>query len=130
MPRLMGVLQMNLLIELPHGIVEIICAYSKRKVTPEEACGDYLFCYELVDADICLKPTHMYLHHVQLQLYIAVDEYHWCNFCIVTCKRIAVQCIKPDHNWQKKHIPELESYFDDYIIPELASPQHKPSYYL
>ena len=98
-------------------------------MTPEEACGDSLFCCELVDADICLKPTHMYFHQVQLQLYVGADEYHWCDFCIFTCKGIAVQRIKPDHDWQKKHIPELESYFDDYILPELASPQHKPSYY-
>ena len=87
---------------LSYGMVEIKCPYSKREMTPEEACGDSLFCCELVDADIC----------------------------IFTCKGIAVQRIKPDHDWQKKHIPELESYFDDYIFPELASPQHKPNYYL
>ena len=116
--------------ELPHGIVEIKCPYSKCEMTPEEACSDSLFCCELVDAGIRLKATHMYFHQVQLQLYVGADEYHWCDFCIFTCKGISVQRIKPDHDWQKKHIPELESYFDDYILPELASPQHKPSYYL
>ena len=46
--------------KLPHGIVEIKCPYPKREMMPEEACGDSVFCCELVDADICLKPTHVF----------------------------------------------------------------------
>ena len=45
-------------------------------------------------------------------------------------KGLSVQHIQPNPEWQKKHIPKLESYFDDYILPEFASPQHKPNYYL
>ena len=83
-----------------------------------------------MDSEVPLKPTHSYYHQVQLQLYVGADLYHWCDFCIFTCKGLSVQRILPDRMWQEKYISELESFFDDYIVPELVCPQHKPKYIL
>lgn len=116
--------------ERTNGIIEIKCPYSKREMTPEEACTDPNFCSELIESKVCLKTTHSYYHQVQLQLYVGVDLYYWCDFCIYTCKGLSVQRISPDHEWQRKCIPELESYFDNHIVPELVCPQYKPKYIL
>ena len=75
----------------PDSIIEVKCPYSKREVTPEEACNDPNFFCELVDSQVQLKLTHAYYHQVQLQLYVGTDLYHWCDFCIYTCKGLSMQ---------------------------------------
>ena len=112
------------------GIIEVKCPYSKREMTPKEACADPNFCCKLIDSKVCLKTDHLYYHQVQLQLYVGSDLYDWCDFCIYTCRGLSVQRISPDLEWQRKCIPELESYFDYHIVPELVCPQYKPKYIL
>ena len=112
------------------GIAEFKCPYSKRCVTPEEACKDHSFCSVLQDGKIQLKREHTYYHQVQLQLYVAFDLCHWCDFCIYTTKGIAVQRVFPDEVWKKNNCDLLDSYFFDIILPEMVNPQHKPSYIL
>ena len=79
----------------PDGILEIKCPYSKRDVEPEEACKDPAFYCEIQDSRICLKSSHTYYHQVQLQLFVGSDMYGWCDFCIFTCKGLAVTRIFP-----------------------------------
>ena len=116
--------------EQPCGIIEIKCPYSKREMTPQEACIDPSFYCKLVDSKVCLNTTHSYYHQVQLQLYVGADLYFWCDFCVYTCKGFSVQRNSPDREWQEKYIPELESYFDQYIVPELICSKYKPGYIL
>ena len=68
-----------------YGIIEVKCPYSKRDMTPEQACMDPNFCCGLVESKVCLKNNHSYYHQVQLQLYVGSDLYDWCDFCIYTC---------------------------------------------
>ena len=68
--------------ELPHGIVEIKCPYSKREMMPEEVCGDSLFRCEVVDADICLKPTH-----------ICISIKFSCSYTLVRMNTIGVTSV-------------------------------------
>ena len=74
----------------PNGIVEIKCPYSKRDVTPEEACKDINFYCEFKDSCVTLKPNHSYYHQVQLQLYVGSDLYKWCDFCVYTTKGLSI----------------------------------------
>ena len=60
--------------ELPHGIVEIKCPYSKREMTPEEACGNSLFCCELVDADNYLKLPRIYSFKFSCSYYLVYTD--------------------------------------------------------
>ena len=52
---------------------------------------------------------------------------HWCDFCIYTLKG-ATERIWLDTDWCNTHIPELESYYDTYMIPEIISGNLKPSF--
>ena len=99
-------------------------------MTPEEACYDSKFCSHFKDRKIILKQTHPYYHEVQLQLYVGLDIYSWCNFCIYTCKGFSVQHILPNTEWQKSKILELEDFFDCFMLPELVCPKYKPRYIL
>ena len=111
------------------GIAEFKCPYTKLGVTPEEACEDSNFCCTMVNGRIQLKREHQYYHQVQLQLFIASDLCHWCDFCIYTTKGVTVERIFPDSLWRQKNCPVLENYFFDFMLSELVYPQHKPSYF-
>ena len=104
--------------------------YSKCEMTPEEGCNDPNFYCELVDSQLQLKLTHAYYHQVQLQLYVGTDLYHWCDFCIYTCKGLSVQRIHQNSTWQEKCIPKLESFYDECILPKLLLGKYKPRYIL
>lgn len=41
--------------EKPHGLIEITCPYSKREMTPEEACTDPNFCCEPIESKVSIK---------------------------------------------------------------------------
>ena len=108
--------------ELTEGIAEFKCPYSKREVLPVEACSDSNFYCHYKDGSFCLKDTDEYYHQVQLQLYVRMDLYYWCDFCVFTLKGVEVQRIWLDTSWCNKYIPELESYFDAYMLPEILHP--------
>ena len=75
---------------LPDGIAEFKCPFSKKEVTPCEACNDLNF-YCFYDNSLHRKKSHQYYHQVQLQLFVGVDKYDWCNFCVYTPKGIEVE---------------------------------------
>ena len=104
------------------------CPFSKKDVTPREACEDETFYYTYLGGSF--QRNHHYYHQVQLQLYVGMDLYSWCDFCVFTLKGIEVERIYLDVDWCNIHITELESYFDAYMLPEIVSPTHKPSYVL
>ena len=67
---------------------------------------------------------------MQLQLYVSSDKYSFCDFCVYTPVDVAVERIYQCKEWERKHIPELEEYFDTHMLPEIVDPFYKPSYYL
>ena len=115
----------------PLGLIAVKCPYTKREMTPMEACKDpNFYCKVINDRDICLKPNYRYYHQVQLQFYAGSGTYHWCDFCIYTKKGISVQRISPNFEWQRVCIPELESFFDSYVALELVLSLFKPRHIL
>ena len=76
---------------LSNGIVEFKCPYTKRNEHPLVACDDPNFYCTRVGNSICLNKNHSYYHQVLLQLYVGMDMYSWCDFCIFTLKGVAVQ---------------------------------------
>ena len=117
-------------VDLPDGIAEFKCPLTKKDLSPSEACKDPNFFCTMVDNTLHLKCSHAYYHQVQLQLFVGMDMYNWCDFCVYTQKGLALERIWLDTEWCNHHIPELESYFDAYMLPEIVSPTCKPSYIL
>ena len=116
--------------ELPQGIAEFKCPYSKRDVMPQKTCKDpNFFCFHDSNG-LHLKKSHCYYHQVQMQLFVGTDLYDWCDFCVYTPKGIAVERISLDIEWCDVGIAELDSYYDAHILPEILAPMYKPSYVL
>ena len=111
--------------DFPDGIAEFKCPYAKREMTPREACQDPSF-YCFYDDGLHLKHSHQ----VQFQLFVGMDLYDWCDFCVYTPKGTEVERIWLDTEWYEKSIAKLDSYYDAHILPEILSPLHKPSYVL
>ena len=112
---------------ITNGIAEFKCPYSKQ---PQEACKDPSFFCELVNGTFKLKCDHHYYHQVQCQLYVSSDMFSWCDFCVYTPVDVAVERIYPRKEWQSTCIPELEDYYDRYMLSEIVAPLFKPSYIL
>lgn len=92
------------------AIAELKCPYTKLGISPEESYEDTNFCCALVNGKVQLKRKHIYYDQVQLQLYVASDLCHWCDFCVYTTKSVVVERIFPDTSWQKKNCPTLDTY--------------------
>ena len=114
------------------GLLEVKCPYTKRDVSPKEACKDPNFYYYIADdGKFTLKKCHQYCDQVQLQLYISSDLHEWCDFCVYTTKGLMIKCINSDNEWVNRVIPQLNDYFEcEMLLPEIVYPLYKPSYYL
>ena len=113
------------------GLLEIKCPYTKRDVSPEEACEDpNFYCYKDDNGMFTLKRSHQYYDQVQLQLYVSADFCEWWDFCIYTTKGVMIERIYADHEWATGAIEQLNDYFDNVMLPEIVYPLYKPSYYL
>ena len=112
------------------GIAEFKCPFSKKDVNPTDACSDPNFCCEIQNGNLRLKRNHPHYHQVQLQLFVGIDLYDWCDFYVYTTKGVDIEQISIDATWCGTAIPELESYFDAYMLPEIVNPMYKPSFIL
>ena len=54
----------------------------------------------------------------------------FCDFCVYTSVGVVVDRIYLCKEWEDVFIPQLENYFDKYMLPEIVSPHHKPPYFL
>ena len=102
--------------QLNSGIAEFKCPFSKKDKSPIEACSDNDFYCTARNGKLHLKHDHPYFHQVQLQFFVGIDLYSWCDFCVYTTKGVAVERIYLDPAWCKLSITELESYFDAYML--------------
>ena len=75
-------------VDLQDGIAEFKCPYTKRDLSPDDACEDTSFCCVRINDELHLKRSHVYYHQVQLQLFVGMDKYHWCDFCVYTLKGV------------------------------------------
>ena len=58
--------------DIPNGLLEIKCTYTKRAQTPQEACKDPLFYCTTENNSLKLKHGHHYYYHqVQQRLYVS-----------------------------------------------------------
>ena len=73
--------------ELSSGIAEFKCPSSVKDATPLDACQKPSFYCTVANGKLRLKRQHLYYHQVQLQLYVGMDMYHWCEFCIYTTRQ-------------------------------------------
>lgn len=113
----------------PCGILEVKCPYSKRDITPEEACKDPDFYCTFENGRLNLKRSHQYFHQVQLQLYVCSDFCSWCDFCVYTTKGCLVCRQQLDSDWVSQCIPELEFYFNPEIVCPKVKPANHSTYY-
>ena len=121
---------------LIHHIFFLMALLSLSAHSQREICHHLMHIKTQVSTVPCqirnqlhLKHNHPYYHQAQLQLLVCMDMCHWCDFCIYTLKGVAVERIWlfTDCN---ECIPELESYFDGYMLLEIISPKLKLSYVL
>ena len=115
---------------LCNGIAEFKCPFTSKDISPSDACKDSSFYCTIINNRLHLKRDHLYYHQVQLQLFVCMDLCNWCDFCVYTLKGVAVERIFLDTEWCNTYIPELESYFDAYMLPEIVCGACKPSYYI
>ena len=114
-----------------NGIVEFKCPYAYRDKALQETCKDENFYCGINDnGTIFLKLTHQYYHQIQLQLFVGLDMFAWCDLCIYSTKGILDQRIFPDLKWRSDNIPKLEEYYDNFMLPEIGYPQNKSPYIL
>ena len=112
----------------PYGYLEVKCPYAHRDKTPEEACSSNGFCSTLqenCDGTLTLNLRKNHVYYAQVQGQMAIGERPWCDFVIYTTKGISVQRISFDDDyWNKELLPQLISFYDNCIAPEIVSPVH------
>jgi len=83
--------------EQPYGFVEVKCPYSKRELSPPEACATGQFFCTLESGEVTLRRTSNYYCQVQGQM--AIGERPLCEFIIYTPKGISVERIHFDSTY-------------------------------
>lgn len=97
-------------VERRHGILEIKCPYSARRMTPEITCHEVnTFCCTMIDGHVLLKKSHYYYYQVQGQL--ATTQLPWCYFVVWTPHGTTIQRNECDFNlWQQKSCQNLACF--------------------
>ena len=101
-----------------YGIGEVKCPFSKREMTIEEACAAdktfLIFC----NAKATIKQSHAYYY--QVQGIMATLQTIWSDFVVLTNQDLHVDRIYFDNDfWEIKMLPELNSFYFEYLAPEL-----------
>ena len=114
--------------EQPYGFLEVKCPYSKRNVTPEDACTSPDICCVIDSSSpgerkLRLKRNRIYYAQVQGQM--GIGERQWCDFVIYTSKGVNIEGVNFDqHFWKYELLPKLISFYDNSVAPEIVSPVH------
>ena len=80
--------------EMPFGIGEIRCPYSKKDVSIDDACNDKKFFLEKVNGKFQLKKKHNYFY--QIQGCMATLNVSWCDFVVLTIVDVHIERINFD----------------------------------
>ena len=101
--------------DVGYGLVEVKCSYSKRNVTPLDACKDpAFFCFE-ADGKVHLKDDHAYYAQVQGQLGVCGASY--CDFVVYTNKGLSIERITFNAAFWKDMTEKLGIFFSNYFVP-------------
>ncbi|XP_060608411.1 uncharacterized protein LOC132760456 [Ruditapes philippinarum] len=68
-----------------------------------------------------LKENNPWYHQIQLQLFVCRSFAQFCDLAIyhVECQDFFCLRIKPSEVWVKKHLPELEQFFNNFMAPHI-----------
>jgi hypothetical protein len=100
----------------PFGIGEVKCPFSKKDICIEEACKDKNFFLNIANGKINLKKTHNYYY--QIQGCMATLNVSWCYFVVFTNVDLFVERIYFDNDFWQKIVPELSSFYSEYLLPD------------
>lgn len=107
-------------IENPLGVIEV----KNITVKDSEDLSIALVRKSICKKDGMVNKRHMYYYQMQQQLYVVNRT--WCDFVVrgsngeLYCKRVPY-----DPTWWIEKLANLESFYDSYILPELAYPRLK-----
>ena len=107
--------------ENQQGLVEYKCPYSARDITVEEGCKNKGFMSTMQNNQVVLKRTHKYYYQVQGQMMICGKR--WCDFVIWTPSSLSIERITFDPQFWQDTQAKLEHFYDQAVLPELASPR-------
>ncbi len=101
------------------GAIEIKCPYSKRDFTLIEAAeSDKSFFLSVAGSTLALKKKHPY--YFQCQGVLNILEIDWLDFVVYTTKDLYVERIhRNETEWTVKILPNLTSFFTDYVISKI-----------
>ena len=107
---------------VPVGCIEVKCPYSKRGITIENAVKDKSFFLQPFGKGIQLKRRHAY--YFQCQGLVNILNLPWIDFIVYTEEDLHVERIHRDVDlWKTVMLPELTSFYCNYIFPEICEKQ-------
>ena len=68
--------------EIPYGLLELKCPFSKKDDTLEQVPSNASFYLEKVAVGIKLKQDHNCGYYAQVQGQLALTGLKWCDFCV------------------------------------------------
>ena len=101
----------------PFGIGEVKCPLSKKDICIEDECKDKKFFLDITDGKVQLKKTHNYYY--QIQGCMATLNVNWCKLVIFTNIDLHNERIHFDIEFWQNIVPELSSFYSEYLLPEL-----------
>lgn len=105
-------------VENPLGVIEV----KNIIVKDSEDLSLALIRKSICKSDGMVNKSHMYYYQIQQQLFVVNRT--WCDFVVrgsngaLYCKRVPY-----DPTWWIEKLANLESFYDSYILPELAYPR-------
>ena len=75
------------------------------------------FCLQKLTGKIQLKKSHNYFY--QIQGCMATLNVSWCDFVVFTNVDLRIERIYFDIDFWHKIVPELSSFYTEYMLPEL-----------
>ena len=70
---------------------------------------------------LIINQNHAYYYQVQQQLFCSGYKYE--HLVLSDLKEIIILSMKQSSNFSKKSLPKLQSFYDQYLAPELAYPR-------
>ena len=109
----------------PDGVVLEKCLVEVKRIFPgtmtlKEAVCSRGICKK-TSSGLIINQNHAYYYQVQQQLFCS--DYKYEDLVLSDLKEIIILSIKQSSNFSKKSLPKLQSFYDQYLAPELAYPR-------
>ena len=104
----------------PLGLVEV----KNIKLKENENLMMALVRKGICNKDGNINKSHQYYYQIQQQAFVA--DRTWCDFVVRgSSKELFLQRVPYNMPWWKEKLIQLEKFYDQYILPELAYPRLK-----